>query len=192
MGELFDNPKKQLPLATRSCKNVVILRGIPDGKKSSNWEQTCLTTLVEAVFPKARVHYYATYHRMKEHTLTLLPSDYLSGEIVDLLVAYLTNVWEKEADPDDVVDMLLAVNDAVSENDISEIFGENEIFERYFPDFPDIREKTSGRFKLNDDIWDERYIKAPQVADMMNNVHEIVANTGRVKKERKRRRELDI
>lgn len=187
LEELFDDPLVQLPLAMRSCKNIVILMGMAEDSQSTHWEQTCLTTLIEALFPKARVHYYATYHRMKENTLTLIPSDYISGEIIDLINDYLSNVWEKEIDEDAASAMMLHTADPISADDIRAVVGENEKFEKFFPDFIKMRENTTGRFKLSEDYWNEKYISAAQVADMMNNVHEIVANVKREKKQRKTR-----
>lgn len=188
---LFDDPKTQLPLAMRSCRNVVILRGVGEGAKSSQGEQTCLQTLVEALFPKARVHYYATYHRMKEDTLTIIPSDYLSGEIVDMIIAYLSNVWEKDVEADDIVNLLVGSDD-VDEGAIRDEFGDREVFEKHFPDFERMRINTARRFGEDEDSWEQKYVLASHVADMMNNVHQIVANTQREKKESKKRGRLGI
>lgn len=192
LDELFDDPRAQLPLAMRSCKNVVILRGVGEGSKSSQGEQTCMQTLVEALFPKARVHYYATYHRMKEDTLTIIPSDYLSGEIVDMIIAYLSNVWEREVEADEIVDMLIGTSEKINEQDIEATFGDREMFERHFPDFERMRTNTARRFGEDENSWEDKYVKAAHVADMMNNVHEIVANTKREKKKIKKRSPISI
>lgn len=192
LKQLFDDPRSQLPLAMRSCKNVVILRGVGEDSKSSQGEQTCMQALVEALFPKARVHYYTAYHRMKEDTLTLIPSDYISGEIVDMIIAYLSSVWEKDVEADDIAELLIRASDDVDESEIREMFGEREQFELHFGDFRQMLVNTARRFGEEEDAWEQKYIRAAQVADMMNTVHRIVAHTQREKKESKKRGRLGI
>lgn len=178
LNEIFPDPKTQLPLAMRSCNNVVVLRGIPNDKNSSSWEQTILVSLLEKIFPKANIHYYSTYHSLPEHTLSIIPSGYISFEIIDLITTYLAKVWETEENRTAISKMLINGPD-VDADEIMDKFGDREHFEREFVDFSEIQERTSGLFALEPETWDERYITAENVASMINRVHAAMANVKR-------------
>lgn len=174
----FPDPKNQLPLAMRSCDNVVVLRGIPNDEKSSSWEQTILVSLLETLFPKATIHYYSTYHGLPRHTLSLLPSGYISYEIVDLITAYLANVWETDESPTAISKMLFTGHD-IDGDEIRARFGDREMFERKYPDFSEICERTSGLFGLTDEDWEKRYVTADNVASMIARVQAAMATAKR-------------
>ncbi len=175
--ELFPNPKDDLPLAMRSCQNVVVLRGVPESGKASTWEQTVVTTALERLFPKADIHYYITYHPMELETLTLIPSNYISREILGLICTYLCEVWKPGSNNKKAERVLLAKmlakDEDISEETIEEFLGDREHFEQKFPDFLEMKERLSGLFKLEENAWEDSFIKAASVASMMGRTQKI-------------------
>lgn len=172
--EVFHEDKLPLPLAMRSCKDVVVLRGIPDNGKSTQWEQITLVTLLKELFPKSVIHYYSTYHKMDEDTLMLLPSGYISAELLDFIVDYLSTVWNPGVKKRKLRE-LLTFQEEVTPDEIRDLLGEREHFEYHWGDtFTQTLDRVAGQLKLDKSIWDNRFVTAEQVANMINRVHEII------------------
>lgn len=179
LEELFPDQKKGLPLATRSCDNVVVLRGIPaDGGKSTPWEQTALTKILERLFPKASIHYYATYHKMREETLTLLPSGYISQEILGFITEYLASVWqnaEGKKPEKKEISALLSGQGQIGAEELEKILGPREHFELKYKDFLDMQSRITSICKLQAKDWENSYLDVEDAANMINRVRDVVS-----------------
>ncbi|MBQ7607134.1 MAG: hypothetical protein IJU76_04105 [Desulfovibrionaceae bacterium] len=171
---LFPDPKKNLPLAMRSCQNVVVLRGIPKEGKSSSLEQSILVDLLKVLFPKASIHYYYTYHTVEQETLTLIPSNYISGEIIEHIQKYLETVWKQDISRAQLRSKLYGSDKDIDEETITDLLGEREHFEYEFKEFLETCERLSGKLGLSESDWEEEYITSAHVSSMLQRIHDII------------------
>lgn len=173
LAALFVDWDQALPLAMRSCANVVVLRGVPeDNSRSTQWEQTALTKILESLFPKAAIHYYITYHKIKDETITILPSGYISHEILGFIVDYLS--WEGKPKKSQMAQIITNSSQILTE-EIEKVIGYREHFECKYDDFNEILARASGLFGLSDEAWENSFITAKEVADMINRIHGIIS-----------------
>ncbi len=187
---LIEEPSRELPLAMRSTRKVVVLYGTPGDNKATSTaqDQSLLQDLVKTVFPNAEVEFYHAYHRLNVETLTLIASGYLSYEIIDLLRSYLKGVWpwklEDEAKQDVILNSLLLGQDSMTLEALEEIIGHQEQFDYRFKDYPILSRTIQDRFGLKEEQMREHVLSVDHVWKAVQYTRDVSRFLSRPKKTR--------
>jgi len=178
LNQLIQEPSQELPLPFRSSRKITVLYGTPRDSKSTSVSQSDLKSLIKIFFPNAEIDFYQTYHPQTHETLTLIPSGYLSYEILNLVREYLTSVWEwkrdePEQDQENFFFRLLK-GEEITLDEIKELIGDQENFNLKFKDYSRFEENIKSKFGMTDDEVAKYHLKSEDVCKCCQYVRDII------------------
>ncbi len=177
LREIIREPSQELPLPMRSARKIMVLYGIPEDAKSTSLDQSNLKELIKAFFPNADIDFYQTYHLKPYESLTMIPSGYLSYEILDLLQTYLVHVWktgeERTSEMDEFFKELLSGKEFTQE-EITELMGEKEDFGIKFETYHGDERRVQSRFGMTDEEVLKYHLTAEDVYKATEYIRDII------------------
>lgn len=174
---LIQEPSQELPLPMRSARKIMILYGIPENAKSTSLDQSNIKELIKAFFPNADIDFYQTYHLKPYETLTMIPSGYISYEILDLLQTYFVYVWktgeDRISEMDEFFRGLLSGREFTQE-EIRELMGEKEDFGIKFENYYGDERRVQSRFGMTDEDVSKYRLTAEDVYKAAEYIRDII------------------